>query len=126
VHCQFGNMAPFNSSVVEAKVPDKLELAKQEFFNQPDGFPFEGFKLEDVNLPPDEEAAAVREVDEEAVEQDVAASQETGFGSIIGVYLRYSSAACRVRPYRHHPAHYRGLGLVWARKARWSTGRSCG
>ena len=69
---------------LEVKVPTKLELAKEEFFNQPDGFPFEKFRIEDVALPPDEERAALQVDDEEEVAQDVAASQETGFGSSIG------------------------------------------
>lgn len=68
---------------LDVKVPTKLELAKEEFFNQPDGFPFEKFRIEDVTLPPDEERAATQVDDEEEVAQDVAASQETGFGSSI-------------------------------------------
>jgi hypothetical protein len=74
----------FNAGSVDVKIPDKLTLAKEAYFSQPDGFPFEDFRLEDVNLPPEEEEAALQVDDEEAVAQDVAATQETGFGSSIG------------------------------------------
>lgn len=73
----------FNTGSVDVKVPDKRELAKQAYFNQPDGFPFEEFRLEAVNLPP-EEVDAIEEDDDDAVAQDVAATQETGFGSSVG------------------------------------------
>ena len=78
-------MALFNSGAVDVKILDKHALAKSEFFNQPDGFPFDGFDLDAVNLPPGEEAAAKRDDVDEAAEQGNATLQDTGFESIVGV-----------------------------------------
>jgi translation initiation factor 3 subunit B len=69
----------------EVKYRSKEDLAREEFFNQPDGFPFDGFRIEDVNLPPEEEKAALQVDDAEEVAQDVAANVETGFGTSIGI-----------------------------------------
>lgn len=64
-----------------AQVPDRYVLAKQEFFNQPEGFPFDNFDLADVNLPPDDDLGINSEDDDE--EEDTI-DAETGFGSAIG------------------------------------------
>ena len=88
-------MSPLFKEAPEVKAPDKFELAKQEYFNQPDGFPYGQFRLEDVNLPPEEEAEATKEDDEEAVAQEVVATQETGFGTCIGACLFLNIMAMR-------------------------------
>lgn len=95
-------MAPFfNTGSVDVQVPDKLELAKQAYFNQPDGFPFGDFRLEDVNLPPEDASAVEEDNDVDSVAQDGAASHETGYGSSIGkpwhVFV-YIVLYCRLYP----------------------------
>ena len=75
------------------QVPDRHELAKQEYFNQPDGFPFEGFELQDVLLPPGETMGINSDDDDE--EEDIISS-ETGFGSAIGTAFltNFSCMSC--------------------------------
>jgi hypothetical protein len=64
---------------------DKLSLAKQEFFNQPEGFPYEGFDPDQVVLPPDDDCGVPSE-DDEAPEEHLQ-DEETGFSTSIGASL---------------------------------------
>jgi translation initiation factor 3 subunit B len=66
---------------MEAADIDPLAIARDMYFEQPDGFPLEDFDIRDVQLPADEDfdvKSDEEEVDEEEVET------ETGFGSVIG------------------------------------------
>lgn len=74
------------------KAPTQRELAKEEYFNQPDGFPFEGFELDDVLLPPNENMGIESGDDSEELED--ALDAETGFGSAIGAPLLPGRALC--------------------------------
>lgn len=64
--------------------PDEEKL----FEGQPKGFPFDGFKLEDVMLPEDEDMGIPSEDDEDDEEE---IQTETGFGSVIGKLLCIAS-----------------------------------
>jgi hypothetical protein len=65
--------------------PDKFALAKEAYFNQPDGFPFDGFQLEDIVLPPDDDMGI--ESDDGDVAEEATDNLETGFSSSIGESL---------------------------------------
>lgn len=67
---------------VQVSVPDRLSLAREEFFNQPDGFPYGDFNPDDVVLPPDDDLGVVSD-DNEAVEEGKD-DAETGFSTSVG------------------------------------------
>ncbi len=54
---------------------------ERRFEGQPKGFPFDGFKVEDVMLPEDDDMGIPSEDDEDDEEE---IQTETGFGSVIG------------------------------------------
>jgi translation initiation factor 3 subunit B len=60
---------------------DVLEVARKLFKDQPAGFPFEGFDLEELILPEGEDFG-IRSDDDEGDEEEL--ETETGFGSVIG------------------------------------------
>lgn len=68
-----------------SSVPDKLRLSREEFFNQPDGFPFEEFNPDDVVLPPGDDLGVASDDDEAADEGLI--DSETGFSTSIGNIL---------------------------------------
>lgn len=76
-------MGPFVNTP-QAAVPDKLKLAREEYFNQPDGFPFDTFDVQEVNLPPLEAEALVDDPEADS-DQEGEVPEETGFGSSVGV-----------------------------------------
>lgn len=61
---------------------DPLDVAAKLFRDQPKGFPFEGFDIEELILPEGEDFG-IRSDDDDMEEDDLEA--ETGFGSVIGV-----------------------------------------
>lgn len=61
--------------------PQELEIARELFPGQPDGFPFAGaFESSRVRLPADDDMG-IDSNDDEAMEE---VQTETGFGSVIG------------------------------------------
>lgn len=72
---------------------DPLDVAAKLFKDQPKGFPFEGFDIEELILPEGEDFG-IRSDDDVDDEEDLEA--ETGFGSVIGMLrtlLRTTAAA---------------------------------
>jgi translation initiation factor 3 subunit B len=72
---------------------DPLDVAAKLFKDQPKGFPFEGFDIEELILPEGEDFG-IRSDDGVDDEEDLEA--ETGFGSVIGMLrtlLRTTAAA---------------------------------
>jgi hypothetical protein len=68
-------------------------VAAKLFKDQPKGFPFEGFDIEELILPEGEDFG-IRSDDDVDDEEDLEA--ETGFGSVIGMHrtlLRTTAAA---------------------------------
>lgn len=61
---------------------DPLDVAAKLFKDQPKGFPFEGFDIEELILPEGEDFG-IRSDDDVDDEEDLEA--ETGFGSVIGM-----------------------------------------
>lgn len=61
---------------------DPLDVAAKLFKDQPKGFPFEGFDIEELILPEGEDFG-IRSDDDDIEEDDLEA--ETGFGSVIGM-----------------------------------------
>lgn len=61
---------------------DKYAVAKDLFFNQPDGFPYDSFDPDQVVLPPDDDCGVVSE-DDDIAEEDIQ-NEETGFSTSIG------------------------------------------
>ena len=113
-------MTPIPNISPDVRTADKRKLARQEYFNQPDGFPFDSFCLDEVNLPPGEEAAAIGDdhADEEA-EQHVAASLESGFAATIGEALsNYMFARYQMEEY--------GTVLLIHRSACTRSAKTCG
>lgn len=66
--------------------PDKLQLSRDEFFNQPDGFPFKDFDPDDVVLPPGDDLGVASDDDDAG--EDGLIDAETGFSTSIGTYKR--------------------------------------
>lgn len=66
----------------QVTVPDRLSLARQEFFSQPDGFPYGEFNPDDVVLPPGDDLGVVSD-DNEAIEEGKD-DAETGFSTSVG------------------------------------------
>jgi hypothetical protein len=62
---------------------DPLEVARKLFRDQPAGFPFEGFDIEELILPEGEDFG-VRSDDEDVGEEEL--ETESGFGSVIGAW----------------------------------------
>jgi translation initiation factor 3 subunit B len=62
-------------------LPSPADVAVQLFPDQPRGFPFDGFDLEELILP-DGDDFGVRSEDDDAGEEEI--ETETGFGSVIG------------------------------------------
>lgn len=60
---------------------DPLEVASKLFRDQPPGFPFENFDLEELILPDDDDMG-IKSDDGEDEEEEL--ETETGFGSVIG------------------------------------------
>jgi translation initiation factor 3 subunit B len=60
---------------------DPLEVARSLFRDQPAGFPYENFDLEELILPEDDDMG-IRSDDDEEEEEEL--ETETGFGSVIG------------------------------------------
>lgn len=60
---------------------DQFEVAAKLFRDQPKGFPFEGFDIEELILPEGEDFG-IRSDDD--VDDDEELETETGFGSVIG------------------------------------------
>jgi hypothetical protein len=79
-------------SSIRPVVIDKFAVAKEEYFNQPDGFPFEGFDPDQVLLPPGDDCGVVSE-DDDIAEEDIQ-NEETGFSTSIGTLL--FRAQCKV------------------------------
>ncbi len=65
---------------------DPLDVAAKLFKDQPKGFPFEGFDIEELILPEGEDFG-IRSDDDVDDEEDLEA--ETGFGSVIGMFLAW-------------------------------------
>jgi translation initiation factor 3 subunit B len=64
-----------------AEPVDPLDVARQLFKDQPVGFPYEGFLVEELILP-DGDDMGVPSEDEDVMEEET--DFETGFGSVIG------------------------------------------
>ena len=60
---------------------DELAVARQLFKDQPVGFPYEGFDLEELILP-DGDDMGIPSDDEDVQEEET--DFESGFGSVIG------------------------------------------
>lgn len=60
---------------------DEFEVARQLFRDQPAGFPYEGFDIEELILPEDDDMG-IRSDDDDDEEEEL--ETETGFGSVIG------------------------------------------
>lgn len=61
---------------------DPLDVAAKLFKDQPKGFPFEGFDIEELILPEGEDFG-INSDDDDIEEDDLEA--ESGFGSVIGM-----------------------------------------
>lgn len=61
---------------------DEFEVARQLFRDQPAGFPYEGFDIEELILPEDDDMGI--KSDEDDGDDDEELENETGFGSVIG------------------------------------------
>lgn len=67
-----------------------LQPGEEKLFEgQPRGFPFEGFQLEDVMLPEDDDMGIPSE---DEVDDEEELETETGFGSVIGANSRQGLA----------------------------------
>lgn len=64
-----------------AEVIDQYDVARQLFKDQPAGFPYEGFDVEELILP-DGEDMGIKSDDDDDEEEEL--ESETGFGSVIG------------------------------------------
>lgn len=73
--------------------PDKAAIAREAYFNQPEGFPFDNFDIHEVVLPPDDDLGI--ESDDGDVEEEATADLDTGFGSALGAPL--ARAVLRLR-----------------------------
>lgn len=73
-------------------VPDRLALARDEYFSQPEGFPYGDFDPDEVILPPDDDFDIPSEDDEAAEESKDDA--ETGFSTSVGNLPRFLSVLC--------------------------------
>lgn len=60
---------------------DAFDVARKLFRDQPDGFPFDGFQLEELILPEDDDMG-IRSDEEDDEEEEL--ETESGFGSVIG------------------------------------------
>ena len=70
---------------------DKYAVAKDLFFNQPDGFPYDNFDPDQVVLPPGDDCGVESE-DDDIAEEDIQ-NEETGFSTSIGM-LQFVRACC--------------------------------
>lgn len=61
---------------------DPLAIARDMFFEQPDGFPIEDFDIRDVQLPPGDDMG-IKSDDDDVDEEEI--ETESGFGSVIVV-----------------------------------------
>ena len=69
-----------------------LQPGEEKLFEgQPRGFPFEGFQLEDVMLPEDDDMGIPSE---DEVDDEEELETETGFGSVIGTHSRCGPLCC--------------------------------
>ena len=69
-----------------------LQPGEEKLFEgQPRGFPFEGFQLEDVMLPEDDDMGIPSE---DEVDDEEELETETGFGSVIGAHSREGPLCC--------------------------------
>lgn len=69
-----------------------LQPGEEKLFEgQPRGFPFEGFQLEDVMLPEDDDMGIPSE---DEVDDEEELETETGFGSVIGEHSRWGPVCC--------------------------------
>ena len=62
---------------------DPLDVAAKLFKDQPKGFPYEGFDIEELILPEGEDFG-IRSDDDDMEEEEL--ESETGFGSVIGMH----------------------------------------
>lgn len=78
IHTTASELKPHNMAAEEL---DQYVVAQQMFKDQPPGFPFEGFDLEELILP-DGDDMGFRSDDDDIDEEEI--ETETGFGSVIG------------------------------------------
>lgn len=78
-----GTMAA--AATIRAAPVDKFAVAKDMFFNQPDGFPYDGFNPDQVVLPPGDDCGVISD-DDDIGEEDIQ-NEETGFSTSIGMVL---------------------------------------
>ncbi len=65
---------------------DPLAVAQQLFRDQPPGFPYENFDLEELILP-DGDDMGIPSDDEDVDEEEV--ETESGFGSVVGEHKQW-------------------------------------
>lgn len=70
------------AAALRSTIPDKLSLARDEFFSQPEGFPYGDFNPDEVILPPDDDLDIPSEDDDAAEESKD--DTETGFSTSVG------------------------------------------
>lgn len=83
------------ATAIRPVVVDKFAVAKDLYFNQPEGFPYENFDPDQVVLPPDDDCGVVSE-DDDIAEDDIQ-DEETGFSTSIGT-CQFAGAACYGAP----------------------------
>lgn len=69
------------ASVDDDAVIDRYQIAAELFKNMPEGFPYENYDLEDIEVPEGDDMG-IPDVNDAGDEEDV--ETESGFGSLIG------------------------------------------
>lgn len=69
------------ASVDDDAVIDRYQIAAELFKDMPEGFPYENYDLEDIEVPEGDDMG-IPDVNDAGDEEDV--ETESGFGSLIG------------------------------------------